>query len=512
MPTLLSRLRASVKSVRSVLSPQTGERRFSFSVLDMLIHNWYLGLTSFGGPAVHFQIFRRRFVEKYAWLDEPTYQEMFALCQALSGPGSTKMLYGINVMRYGFGTGLLAFVVWSLPMSLVAFGLGLAVGRIQTTLPDPVYALLSGLNSATVGIVALAAYQLSQKAITDTPTRLLVFFGGSAGMLYNALWYFPVLMVFGATTTILWDLKVPHRLLKRDRSQSRDVTESQAEGQTELAVQQTQDPSAQGTHDSNQTVRSRTTPHHASKESLPPPTTSPHESSSHDSSPSDSKPLIQTWKVGLAILLAFFLSFIIIMVLRGVFHNRARAFDLFANLYLAGTIIFGGGPVVIPLLRSYTVDPGWVSPRDFLLGLALIQSLPGPNFGFAVFLGTLAVPSAPALGGLIGYVSIFTPGLWIHTSFIGLWSSIRKYQVVRAALRGVHASAVGLVFTAVYRLFVIGYLDADTPEGGSLMRDPWWVVIVATSFVGGLHFRLSPPGAIVVGAVMGLIWYGVVQA
>jgi chromate transport protein ChrA len=49
-------------------------------------------------------------------------------------------------------------------------------------------------------------------------------------------------------------------------------------------------------------------------------------------------------------------------------------------MYLAGTIIFGGGPVVIPLLRSYVVDPGWVCSRDFLLGLAIIQAFPGPNF------------------------------------------------------------------------------------------------------------------------------------
>ena len=58
-------------------------------------------------------------------------------------------------------------------------------------------------------------------------------------------------------------------------------------------------------------------------------------------------------------------------------------------MYLAGTIIFGGGPVVIPLLREYIVSEGWVSPRDFLIGLALIQGFPGPNFNFAVYLGGL---------------------------------------------------------------------------------------------------------------------------
>jgi chromate transport protein ChrA len=83
---------------------------------------------------------------------------------------------------------------------------------------------------------------------------------------------------------------------------------------------------------------------------------------------------------------------------------------------------------------------------------------------------------------------------------------------VKAGLRGIHATAVGLVFTAVYRLFEIGYLDSEVQDGGSLGRDPWWVVIIATTYVGGMHFKVPPPLAIVLGAVMGLIWYGVVRA
>ena len=211
----------------------------------------------------------------------------------------------------------------------------------------------------------------------------------------------------------------------------------------------------------------------------------------------------------------FFASFLIVMVCRGLYSGTNRAFDLFANLYLAGTIIFGGGPVVIPLLREYIVAPGWVSSRDFLLGLAVMQAFPGPNFNFAVYLGALAVQGtsipAPA-GAIIGFLAIFSPGIWLYTGFMGLWAKVRKIQAVRAALRGVHAAAVGLVFTAVYRLFEIGYLDENVQNGGSLSRDPWWIVIVATAFIGGMNFKIPPPMAILIGAVMGLIWYVVVRA
>ena len=92
-----------------------------------------------------------------------------------------------------------------------------------------------------------------------------------------------------------------------------------------------------------------------------------------------------------------------------------------------------------------------------------------------------------------------------------IWSTVRKVQAVKAALRGVHATAVGLVFTAVYRLFEIGYLDAEVQGGGTLSRDPWWVVITAGACYGGMHFHLNPPLAIVLGGAMGLLRYAIVS-
>jgi hypothetical protein len=84
--------------------------------------------------------------------------------------------------------------------------LSLGVSRIGDTLPLPVYGLLSGLNAATVGIIALAAVQLASKAITDSLTRILVIGGACAGLCYTALWYFPVLMIIAATIAVVWDV------------------------------------------------------------------------------------------------------------------------------------------------------------------------------------------------------------------------------------------------------------------------------------------------------------------
>lgn len=221
-----------------------------------------------------------------------------------------------------------------------------------------------------------------------------------------------------------------------------------------------------------------------------------------------------SWKVGVAIIGAFLASFIVVMVFRGVLINPPLLYSLFANMYLAGTIIFGGGPVVIPLLREYVVAEGWVSPRDFLIGLAIIQAFPGPNFNFAVFLGGLTAINGgynSAAGAALGYLGIFAPGIITVHGTMGLWSALRNKRWVKSGLRGIHAGAVGLIYTAVYRLWQIGYIDLGFENGVSLGNDPWWVVVTATSFVGGRWYGMSPPVAIVLGAVLGLVRYGVVS-
>lgn len=198
------------------------------------------------------------------------------------------------------------------------------------------------------------------------------------------------------------------------------------------------------------------------------------------------------------------------MVLRGTLKAPPLAFSLFTNMYLAGTIIFGGGPVVIPLLRTYVVDPGWVSPRNFLLGLALIQAFPGPNFNFAVYLGALTLAPTHVVGALIGFVGIFFPGLTLAVGFQSIWRALRSRPWVTSVLRGVNAGAVGLVFTAVYRLWEIGYLTVEENKGISLAKEPWWVVVAATTYTGVEWFKIPPAVAILAGGVMGLAWFGAV--
>ena len=182
-------------------------------------------------------------------------------------------------------------------------------------------------------------------------------------------------------------------------------------------------------------------------------------------------------------------------------------------MYQAGVLILGGGPVVIPLLREYVVHPGWVSSRDFLLGLAIIQAMPGPNFNFSVYLGALAMAGTgyhSLLGAFLSFVGIFMPGLLLVMGVQGLWAFMRTKPLVLSVLRGINATAVGLVFTAVYRLWEIGYLTPGVSQGQSLAKEPWWVVVAAVTYCEVCWFSVPPPVAIVAGAALGLCRYGVV--
>jgi len=201
------------------------------------------------------------------------------------------------------------------------------------------------------------------------------------------------------------------------------------------------------------------------------------------------------------------------MVARSVVRPLTRPLALFSNMYLAGTIIFGGGPVVIPLLREYVVQPGWVSTRDFLIGLAIIQAFPGPNFNFAVFLGSLSLRGTGwpmIMGAFLGYVGIFIPGITLAVGVQSLWRSMRQHASVVSVLRGVNATAVGLVFTAVYRLWEIGYLTKESTTSISLGNEPFWVVVAVLTYAESAWFDIPPWASIGMGAVLGLCWYGAV--
>jgi chromate transport protein ChrA len=115
------------------------------------------------------------------------------------------------------------------------------------------------------------------------------------------------------------------------------------------------------------------------------------------------------------------------------------------------------------------------------------------------------------LGAFLGFVGIFLPGIALAVGFQSIWRVLRTNPLTISVLRGVNATAVGLVYTAVYRLWEIGYLSAKASAGQSLGKEPFWLVVAALTYSANAWFRVPIPAAIIAGGILGLCWFGTVR-
>lgn len=181
----------------------------------------------------------------------------------------------------------------------------------------------------------------------------------------------------------------------------------------------------------------------------------------------------------------------------GIGGHAVAVFDAF---YRAGALVFGGGHVVLPLLESAVVAPGWVTPEDFLAGYGAAQAVPGPLFTFAAYLGAADMQATSGiLTAAIALVAIFLPGCLLVAGTLPLWERLRTWKGARAALAGVNAAVVGILALALYDpVFTAGIrdpLDLTLATAAFLalqvFRSPVWAVVISMALAGGLRAALG---------------------
>ncbi|CAN0330644.1 unnamed protein product, partial [Phaeothamnion confervicola] len=234
-------------------------------------------------------------------------------------------------------------------------------------------------------------------------------------------------------------------------------------------------------------------------------------------------------RAGLYILGVWLALFVAAIVTREV--TEKRGWDILATFFYVGSIIFGGGPVVIPLLYNYIVTPGWADASDFLLGLAIINAMPGeategqshsvafysvflicPNFNFAAYCGAISMkgrgPAAAIGGALLAWIGIFAPGLLIQTGILPIWRAYRGLPAMKVVFRGFNAAAIGLVFTATFLLFEKGISVANdgSTDGApySVGSYPLYAAVVVVAFVAVGFLKLPAPLVIAAGGLVGI--------
>ena len=212
----------------------------------------------------------------------------------------------------------------------------------------------------------------------------------------------------------------------------------------------------------------------------------------HDTVAHDPLPVSLGRRSGLLCLALFFILLIALPLLVPVLHSQTVAvIDAF---YRAGSLVFGGGHVVLPLLQAEVVPPGWVGNEAFLAGYGAAQAVPGPLFTFAAFLGA-SMTEAPTgwLGGLVCLVALFAPSFLLVAGVLPFWERLRAHARTQAALAGINAGVVGLLLAALYNPVWTNAIHRPQDFGLAVLAfvalsfwklPPW--LVVASSCVAGV--------------------------
>ncbi|MFC5757398.1 chromate efflux transporter [Rhizobium sp. GCM10022189] len=192
---------------------------------------------------------------------------------------------------------------------------------------------------------------------------------------------------------------------------------------------------------------------------------------------------------GLACLAAFFGLLLALPVLASA--AGLQGLSLFDAFYRSGALVFGGGHVVLPLLQSEVVGPGWMTNDTFLAGYGAAQAVPGPLFTFAAYLGAVMGPAPNGIAGAaICLVAVFLPGFLLLLGALPFWDGFRRQPAAQAAMRGANAAVVGILGAALYSPVwtsaVLAPADFALALAGFLLLAVWkappWIVVALLAF------------------------------
>lgn len=205
------------------------------------------------------------------------------------------------------------------------------------------------------------------------------------------------------------------------------------------------------------------------------------------------KPLAIHWKY-----LSFFISILVIAIALGAITN-ATPILLFENTYRYGSIVFGGGHVLIPMMYEHFVNfKDYLTSQEFLAGYGIVQALPGPVFSFSTYVGGMSLKdmgtTGHILGCLIGTVGIFLPGTLLIFFVVPIWEGLKKYAFVKKSLEGINAVAAGMVAAASYILLQ------------SIGFDFFNISIVGTTFLLLMFTRIPSPAIVFFFLILGIIF------
>lgn len=201
-------------------------------------------------------------------------------------------------------------------------------------------------------------------------------------------------------------------------------------------------------------------------------------------------------KQGIKIIWANFFLWISVLIFAAVVGGVTQYLPirLFENFYRNGSLIFGGGQVLVPLLLTEFVEfKHYLTSEEFLSGYGFAQALPGPTFSFSAYIGVVSMRNTDLaqqlLGGFLSAAGVFLPGTFLIFFVSRFWGDLKKYRMIKASLEGIHAVSSGLVIAATYFL-----IQPIPPTGFN------YFLMIGTAFT--LFFTKVPAPLIIAGGLL----------
>lgn len=169
---------------------------------------------------------------------------------------------------------------------------------------------------------------------------------------------------------------------------------------------------------------------------------------------------------------------------------ESESLSIFDSFFRTGSLVFGGGHVVLPLIQAEVVPPGWVTNENFIAGYGAAQAVPGPLFTFAAYLGAVMDAGPGGLpGGLLALAAIFIPSFLLVIGILPFWEQLRARESVQRALLGINAAVVGILVAALYDPVWTSAIHRPADFGLGLVafgllvfwKAPPWLVVVGTA-------------------------------
>jgi len=400
-----------VEHTVEVASP--GARRKSGPMRDVFADFGWVGFTSFGGTGANLALFREVLIEK-GYVNAASFAEAFALANCLPGPTASQVvLGGVAAGTESPIAGVLAVLLFMLPGALVLGALGILVGSSSSSsdsgsdgggfLTNPwVLSMQEGVGLAAISIIAKAAYELANTLVQTPLQQALFAFTCVTTVAFNEFWWVaPLTLVLSGLTGYAL---VPDPL----------------------------------------------TP----SEQLPPPTSPPLDQ------PRERATALGTGGISSFLGGVLFIGPWVLLLAAIVPEFFGQPLGPVSIFYRVGCLVYGGGPVVVPLLLTQL--RGILTHQQFLLGFGVVNCMPGPMFNVAAYCGGVAFG---AWGAAMCWGAMVLPGTAMALGALPLWGKVRSSEAMAKALTGINAAAAGLMVAAFLELWLS--LVADNPKVSS---------------------------------------------